>query len=182
VDFIPVDPAFIQLDIVNLIKQEAKVGLGLLVLFLFGFLLLTIKPATRCLLIMVHLLGALVTLSGVLWLADIPLNIINIAMIPIILGTGIDCFLHFSLRFDESYAMEEAIVGQVPSILISNLTSIVGFGGLILTSASGLRSAGWVAVLGLLLVTFFCVFVFPRSLLLTSPRTKSRFTLENEPA
>ncbi|MCC6272582.1 MAG: hypothetical protein IT572_03860, partial [Deltaproteobacteria bacterium] len=54
----------------------------------------------------------------------------------------------------------------VPAIFVSSLTSLIGFGGLALSSSAGLRSIGWVSILGLSIVTLVCVWVFPRLLLL----------------
>jgi uncharacterized protein len=180
--FIPVDGAFVSLDVIRLIEKEAPVGFFLVILFLGLFLFLTIHPFRRALMILLHLLAGLVILSGVLWILEIRLNVMNIAMIPIILGTGIDCFLHFSHRYDECETMGQALHLQIPSILISNLTTMVGFGGLLFTSSMGLRSVGWVAVLGLAVMTLLCVFVFPRILVLQSIRRLKILKVEEDAA
>lgn len=170
VDVIPVDGAFISIDIIEMITREAPRGLTVVLLFFSGVLFVTLRKPKRAFLILGNLLGGLLFISGVLYLTGIRLNILNIAVFPIILGTGIDCFIHFSHRYDENRDLDDAIRNEIPPILISNLTSIVGFGGLLLTSSLGLRSIGWVCVIGLVIITFFCTFIFPRCLLLPSLR------------
>ncbi len=160
----PVDGSFINADLLDIIEREAPRGFLFILIFLFLILFLSLKSLKRSLLILVHLLGAMVILSGVLYLTGIRLNILNIAVFPIILGTGIDCFIHFSHHFDESGDLLETIRTDIPPILVSNLTSIIGFAGLIFTSGYGLQVLGWVAVLGLTLMSLFCVFIFPRVL------------------
>ena len=40
--------------------------------------------------------------------------------------------------------------------------SAEGFAGLLLTSSAGIRSAGWVSVVGITVITTLCVLVFPK--------------------
>jgi uncharacterized protein len=178
--FVPMDASFISKDIIDLINREAPGGLFLVVVFLALVIFFTIRPLTRALLILFQILGSLILLSGVLYLTGLRVNIMNIAVVPIILGTGIDCFIHFSHRYDETRDIDITLRDQIPSILVSNLTSIVGFGGLILTTNVGLRSVGWVAVIGLSIVTLLCVFIFPRSLALLSSRKVRVLKMEED--
>ncbi len=101
-----------------------------------------------------------------MWIFGIQLNVMNITMIPIVLGTGIDCFIHYSHRFDEERDINEIIRRDVPAIFVSSLTSIIGFGGLALCSTVGMRSVGWISMLGLSIVTLVCVLVFSRLLMI----------------
>ncbi len=164
--FEPVDAVFVQWDLIKLIEREAPRGMALILLFFAGFLFVTLKPPKRALTVFLNLLGSLVLLSGAMWLCDVRLNVMNIAIIPIVLGTGIDCFIHYSHRFDEERDLSEIVRRDVPAIFVSSLTSLIGFGGLALSSSAGLRSIGWVSILGLSIVTLVCVWVFPRLLLL----------------
>ncbi|MFO1463715.1 MAG: MMPL family transporter [bacterium] len=178
--FDPVDTVFVQWDLIQLIEKEAPRGMGLIMLFFAGFLFLTIRPAKRAATIFLNLLGSLVLLSGAMWLCKLHLNVMNIAMIPIVLGTGIDCFIHYSHRFDEERDLSEIVRRDVPAIFISSLTSIIGFGGLAFASSQGLRSIGWISILGLSIVTLVCVLVFPRLLLLESAPRASGLPLKDE--
>lgn len=170
VEWEAVDSSFIQRDILKLIEPEASRGFFLIMCFFAVFLFITVRPASRAFLIFLHLVASLILLSGTLYLLDIKLNVLNIVVIPIILGTGIDCFIHFSHRMDEETDIPKLMKMELPAIFVSSLTSIIGFGGLVLTSSQGLRSVGWVAVLGLTIVTLLCAFLFPRCLLLLARR------------
>ena len=130
-----------------------------------------------------NLLAGLVLLFGVLWLFNIRLNVMNIAVFPIVLGTAIDCFIHFNHRYNETKNIAQTIQQEIPPMFISSLTSMIGFGGLLLTSSQGLRSIGLVAVLGLLIVTLFCALIFPRCLILVESIKRSKsFKVREEPA
>lgn len=170
IPFVVADGDFVVDDTVKLIQQEAPRGMIFILLFLFIVLLAIIRPVGRAAIIMAHLAAGLVLLSGLLWLIGVSLNILNISAISIVLGTGIDSFIHFNQRYDESGNLLETIRNKVPAIGVANLTSIVGLGGLLFTSSSGIRSVGWVAVLGLMIVTLLAVFIFPRCLTLMPSR------------
>ncbi len=159
------DGTFIASDTVRLIEKEAPRGFLMVFAFLAVVLFTMVKSWTRGLIILANLLGSLFLLSGLLWLTGIRLNIMNIAVIPVILGGGVDIYIHFSHRFDEGTPLRDILKGEVPAMFVSSLTSMVGFGGFLLVSSVGLRSIGWVAVLGLGWVTLMAVFVFPRFLL-----------------
>ncbi len=176
-NFTEVDSAFVQQDLVNLIRSEAPRGMLLILVFFGLFLAFTLKPFSRAVLVFANLLVSLILLAGILKVFGIRLNVMNIAMIPVVLGTGIDCFIHFSHRFDEEKNLPSIILSETSPIFISSLTSIIGFGGLVLTSSSGLRSVGWVAAMGLAIVTLMCVIVFPRCLMIFSRRNEKTLSL-----
>ncbi len=164
----PVGGSFISEDILNLIQEEAPKGFVFIIIFFTLVLFVSLRKINRSLLILVHLVAAIIVLSGVLYVFGINLNFFNISVFPIILGTGIDCFIHFGHRYDETKSLFDSVNTETPAIFVSNLTSIVGFGGLMFTTDVGLKSIGYVSVAGLVVVTIFCLFIFPRSLLLTS--------------
>ncbi|MBI1908805.1 MAG: MMPL family transporter [Deltaproteobacteria bacterium] len=164
--FTAVDGTFVYDEIVKLIEKESPRGMMLIVLLLTAVMYLLSRSVVRTFLIMLNLLTSLVLLSAILVIANIPLNVMNIAAIPVILGTGIDSFVHFAQRYDESGDMAATLREKIPAIIFSNLTTIIGFGGFLLVSNPGLRSVGWVAVIGLTCVTLLSTFVFPRCLIL----------------
>ncbi|HSA59853.1 MAG TPA: MMPL family transporter [bacterium] len=170
VPFLAVDNTFVSDDIIRLIEGESPrvflFFLGVLGLVLF----VKVKPLPRAALVFGSLVGSLLLLAAALWALGIRLNIINIAVIPVILGTAVDSFVHLGESLDQRGFSPETMANEVPAILVSNLTSLVGFGGLVLTSSAGLRSAGWVASLGILIVTLVCVYFYPRGLLLHRPK------------
>lgn len=176
-DFKAADGNFIANDTISIIEKEAPKGFILLMIFFAAVLFFIVKPFGRALAIFIHLLASLIILSGVMWLFGMKLNVMNIVMIPVILGTGIDCFVHFSHRFDECQDMKDTLHTEIPAMLISSLTSIVGFGGLILTPSRGLQSIGWIALIGLGIVTLMCAWVFPRWLLWNHRRVQKTLSI-----
>ncbi len=173
-DFIAADSNFVADDTIRLIEKEAPKGILMFLVFLAVILFMIVRPLHRAPIIFFNLVAGLVLLMGVLWLFNIRLNVMNIALFPIVLGTAIDCFIHFNHRYNETKDVVGTVKEEIPPMFVSSLTSMIGFGGLLLTSSSGLRSIGWVAVIGLLIVTLFCDLLIPRSLMWIESYKKAR--------
>ncbi|MHC5036607.1 MAG: efflux RND transporter permease subunit [Planctomycetota bacterium] len=92
--------------------------------------------------------GFLITLSA-MKLLNLPLNFMNIVVFPMILGIGVDDGIHFMHRWREGEDWRKALTGAGMPIVMTSLTSMVGFGSLVLADNAGLRSVGWIAILGL---------------------------------
>ncbi|MHC4601476.1 MAG: efflux RND transporter permease subunit, partial [Planctomycetota bacterium] len=94
--------------------------------------------------------GFCLTLS-VMKLTGIDLNFMNVVVFPVILGIGVDDGIHFVHRWREKEGGDwrAALEGAGMPIVMTSLTSMVGFGSLVLADNPGLRSLGWVAILGL---------------------------------
>ncbi len=165
-DFKPIDTAVIATDFVQMMEKDGPKMIGITLLFLLIVLLFTLQPLTQAWAVFFHLVAGLLLICGALWVLEIPINTLNIGAFPIILGTGIDSFIHFGLRYEETRKIKETIRDKLPSVLVSNLTTIVGFSGLLLTDSPGLRSLGAAAVIGLAVMTILCAWVFPRTLVL----------------
>jgi len=165
-NFQAVDNPFLATEFVELMNREMPKMIVITLLFLLLMLLWVARPLARALIIFSHLVVGLLLLAGLMWLFKLELNTINFAAFPIILGTGIDCFIHFGLRFDESGNIMDTINDKLPTILVSNLTTIIGFAGLLFIPSAGLRSLGWTSLIGLIIMTALCAVVFPRVLCL----------------
>ena len=87
------------------------------------------------------------------------MNFMNIFVTTMIIGIGTDYGLHVVHRWHEVRDQEPERAARglgetANAVLLSALTTIVGFGSLSLSHYPGLRSMGLVAVLG---VVFTCV-------------------------
>ncbi|MEM7676376.1 MAG: MMPL family transporter, partial [Myxococcota bacterium] len=75
-------------------------------------------------------------------------NLANIVGLPLIIGVGIDNGVHLMHRFRESGSMVESMTHTGTAVLLSSLTTMVGFGALSLSSHRGLASMGLMMLLG----------------------------------
>jgi len=88
-------------------------------------------------------------LCGVMGLTGIPFNPANIMTLPLIIGIGVANGIHILNRFSEEH--DASILGKSTgkAVLVSNLTTIAGFGSLILGLHQGIRSLGYVMSIGM---------------------------------
>jgi predicted RND superfamily exporter protein len=116
---------------------------------------------------------ALVPLGlGMLWMigamvaADVHLNFMNIFVITMILGIGVDYGIHVIHRFVEERGRPggdpaEAVEETTRGVLLAALTTIVGFGSLFTSHYPGLVSMGLVSTLGTAATALVAIVVVP---------------------
>jgi predicted RND superfamily exporter protein len=119
---------------------------------------------------------------GVLWMVgvmgifNIPMNFANIIVFPMVIGFGIDNNTHLYHRFKEKrhegVAATFSFTGR--AVIISTLTSLAGFGSLIVSRYGGLKSIGILAVIGLTLCMFTALFVLPALMATMEEKAKKR--------
>jgi len=130
--------------------------IGIVVVLAFGFRRLTAP------IIALFTIGiALAWTMGALYFLGIPITIVSIAVIPLLLGLGIDYSVYYLRRFDEERAkgapVERAIETSLrttgSAVLIASLTTMVAFGVIAFSWFTALRDLG----LALLIGIFLCV-------------------------
>ncbi len=136
------------------------VGLNIVLL---TFLLRAFKPVCILMLGLALSVGALI---ATLKFTGIALNLFNVLAFPLVLGVGVDYGIYIALALRSSDPARELGALMKP-VLLSGLTTVVGFGSLAWAQNPALRGLGLVCGIGIawcLLATF--VFVLPACALL----------------
>jgi len=89
-----------------------------------------------------------VQLFGLLAWLNIPLNPANMIVLPLILGIGIDDGVHVVHDFRRQKGNYRLGSSTAAAVLLTSLTTMLGFGSLILASHRGLQSLGYVLSIG----------------------------------
>jgi len=97
---------------------------------------------------MVPLGLGMLQLFGVLGLLNIPLNPANMIVLPLILGIGIDDGVHVVHDFLRQRGRYRMSASTASAVLITSLTTMVGFGSLMIANHRGLQSLGRVLTIG----------------------------------
>jgi hypothetical protein len=82
------------------------------------------------------------------WL-NVPLNPANIMTLPLVIGIGVTNGIHVLNRFAEEQTPSILARSTGKAVLVSGLTSMAGFGSLMLAQHQGIRSLGDVMTVGL---------------------------------
>ena len=117
----------------------------------------------------------LVWMLGTLRLLNEPLNMMNIFVTTMIIGIGSDYGIYFVHRYreEDGHHMDRVIRETGNPIAIAALTTVAGFGSMALSSYPGLRSMGYVSLLGTLYCMLCTIMVLVALLTLTEKRNRT---------
>jgi predicted RND superfamily exporter protein len=114
------------------------------------------------------LLGVLVVFAG-MTMAGIALDPVNLIVLPLILGIGVDdaVYLHAGVR--GGLGVDEAMRESGRALVMTSYTEIAGFGCLALSRSPALATMGLLAAAGLLVSLAATLVVLPAALALFQP-------------
>jgi predicted RND superfamily exporter protein len=165
--------------------QEAAIYALLVII---GVLVLDFKSLQHAILAALPLAVGVLQTFGLLGLLDIPLNPANLIALPLILGIGVDYGVHIVHEFRESRGPYRMSPGTAVAVLVDALTTLVGFGSLMIASHQGLQSLGRVLTLGVTCCLFTSLIMLPAALSWMTRHRKQplpadpRLPLESAPA
>ncbi len=98
---------------------------------------------------------------GLMGLLNIPLNPANMIALPLILGIGVDYGVHIVHDYIEQRGRYRMAPSTAVAVLVDALTTIVGFGALMIASHQGLQSLGRVLSIGVTCCLFTSIIMLP---------------------
>ncbi len=143
----------IMVDAVDSIINDGKIAILLALSVIFLLILLDFQSLRITFLILVPLIGGILWMLLIMYLADIKLGFFNIIILPILLGIAVDNGIHFVHRYLENKKKKNllsVIKYTGGAILMCTVTNIAGFVGLLFCEHQGLQSIGILAIIGLL--------------------------------
>jgi predicted RND superfamily exporter protein len=145
------------------ITREGCVVMALALVCLALVVLVALRSVAGAILVLVPLLMGVLWLVVVMVATDFKFNFFNVVVLPSILGIGIDSGVHVFHRYrEEGRGSVRNVLGTTGgAVLVSALTTMVGFGGLVFAHHPGLRSIGVLAVTGIFLTLVAALVVLP---------------------
>jgi len=131
-------------------------------------LVLDFRHLGDCLLALVPLAAGMVQMFGLMAWLDIPLNPANMIVLPLILGIGIDDGVHLVHDFRTQSGRYRTGSSTATAVLLTSLTSMVGFGSLMIAAHRGLESLGRVLVIGISCCLISSLVILPTLLTIVS--------------
>ena len=175
----PAGEAMLMADIIRIVEDDGP----RIVLLTLGLVLFTLRATAGSFAIALFAtFPAVVTFAvtaGALAFLNIDLNYLNMIMLPILLGIGVDDGMHVVARVAEGHPLERVVRHTGFHITGAILTDIFGFGVLSFAEHPGLASVGKVAIVGLTVNLVTCVLLLPA--LLALPWVRRLLRREAEP-
>lgn len=164
-------PLFLRL--IDLVGEDGEKAAGLAILVVFLLLWLDFRKLRIAIMAMVPLLSGAVWMIGLMSLFDLPLTIVNVMAIPMIIGIGIDDGVHLLHRYRVEGWQNSRIVLQSTgrAILLTSLTTMAGFGSLMIAKYRGFNSLGALLAIGVAACFVTTVTFLPPLVRLFSRRT-----------
>ncbi len=133
------------------------------ILAIFILLLLDFRSLADSICSMVPVSIGFLGAFGIIGLIDIPLNFANIIVLPMIFGIGVDAGVHMVHRWRlEPYGRPAGLSGATGrGITLTMITTMIGFGSLLLAEHRGIRSLGFVMLAGLGVTLLACYTILP---------------------
>lgn len=117
-------------------------------------------------------IGGGLMLLGLMALLNVEFNPINLIVLPLVLGIGVDDGIHMVHDYRRQLATPDSEYkpsgDTVNGVLLTSLTSIVGFGSLMVASHEGLKSVGIVLALGVACCLAVALILMPPLLVLVA--------------
>ena len=137
---------------------------------ILAVLWLDFRSLTNSLLAALPLALGMAQTLGLMGLVGIDLNPANLIGIPLILGIAVDYGVHIMHDYLERPGPYSISASTANSVLVDALTTILGFGALMVASHRGLESLGRVLTLGVTTCTVTSLIFLPAVLSILRPR------------
>ncbi len=168
-------PMLVAHDLAAIIKEDfirITLWVGIIAALV---LIICYRDVKRVMLSLCPILLSLAYLMGFMSFFSIYFNFINVLVVPIIIGLGVDNGIHLVHRFYEGNSNIKLVVMETGrAIVITNLTSMIGFGSLWAGSYKGLTSMGMLSVFGLTMSVIASLVILPSILMVLSTTTKNK--------
>ncbi|MCH8046623.1 MAG: MMPL family transporter [Planctomycetes bacterium] len=134
-------------------------------------------------------LGAgIVLLFGLMGIVNLPLNPANMIVLPLIMGIGIDDGVHLVHDFLRQRRQQMAGpfrpyrigASTASAVLITSLTTMIGFGSLMISDHRGMQSLGRVLTVGVACCLFTSLVMLPALLALIARRDETASQAEDQ--
>ena len=152
-----------------------SVGIVVIVYLIF-------RSVRTSLLVLTPIVFAIVVTFGILVLVGHHFSFTAITALPLIVGIGIDNGIHLVKRYLESD--QSSILGIAkssgPALIQSSLTTLIGFGALLVSSFQPLAEMGLVTAIGVALALAAAIWIVPAIVLVLGPRSGSAAGLSSD--
>ncbi|MBX3729374.1 MAG: MMPL family transporter [Candidatus Sumerlaeia bacterium] len=159
----------IQEELRRLIIDDLARTVLVVLVAVFVYLLIYFESLRKALFAVFPVVMALMAMLGAIVVLGLELHYINIISLPMVVGIGVDSGIHLLQRYYESDKkdMMTTITRTGRAVIITGLTTMIGFGSLSLAHFRGIRELGFFSILGVAFTLFTALLLLPAVLRLT---------------
>ena len=170
--------AFVYSDMIKLVKTD---GMNIAMIALLVILVIAViqqRNPVSALIVTLPVLSGLAFTIAIMIYTDSKLGLFNIVMLPVTLGIGIDGAIYLYQRYYTlgKGSVSEAVRAVIGPVFMSSSTTLVGFGGMILSQHMGLNTMGELAIIGIS-TCFIATFALQPGLILIAEKLNLKMAL-----
>jgi predicted RND superfamily exporter protein len=135
----------------SLLMIDAYISAGLYALAaIVLYLMLTLRNFKTTLLVLIPTFAGAILTLGLMRLTGIQFNLANLVILPLILGIGVVDGVHILHRHREEPECDKNVISKSTgqAVILTSLTTMIGFGSLMVADHQGVYSIGLVLTLG----------------------------------
>ena len=160
-----------MLEIVN--QDGIKAAIAALIA-IFILLIIDFRNIKLSVVTLLPLLLAFVSLFGIMAIARIKFDFVNIIAVPLLIGIGIDDVVHFNHRYllEGKGNMDRVVAKIGRAVLLTTITTIIGFGSFIPSIMRAMRSTGIVLSIAMALAFLYSILLHPAVLIILTEKLR----------
>ena len=160
-------------DQMNIMAQEdGRTASIFAVIVVFLILVADFRNIKLAVITILPLLGSFLTLFGIMAVTGIKFDFVNIIVVPLLIGIGIDDAVHISHRYlrEGKGKMDLVIARTGTALLMTTLTTVFGFASFIPSIMRAMRSTGIVLSLAMAIAFLYSVFFHSAVLIIVTEK------------
>jgi predicted RND superfamily exporter protein len=163
VDFRVGSQSYIYTAMLDQIKTDGLRMMGIALGVVLLILTLTFGNPLRAVYTLLPVLLGMFWMIGVAAFIGLKLDFFNVIIIPVLIGAGVDDGVHFYCHYlKEGRGSVGSVMKSLGGALVmTTITSAIGFAGLAVTDYDGLQSIGYMAVIGMSMALLATLLVLP---------------------
>ncbi len=175
--------AIVTHEIQDMVKRDLAAIILLVAGAIFVVLLLYFGNLAKALFAIFPVLLGSLWMLGTVQILGIELNFLNVVVMPMIIGVGVDNSIHLVQRYYERSSdagekngsphlgdLRRAVARTGRALVMTSLTTIVGFGSLALADFKGVREMGLISILGMAYTLIVSLAILPALLIIWGER------------
>jgi predicted RND superfamily exporter protein len=155
--------SMVLMEMKRIIERDFINAIMIALAGVFLALLVQFKELRGVIYSLISLGMGVVWMLGFMGIFGISLNFANVVVAPMVIGIGIDDNIHIYHRYREGGKGKilNAVRFSGRAVIMTTVTTILGFGSLTFARYGGLSSIGFVAVVGVFFCLVSALFVLP---------------------
>jgi hypothetical protein len=133
-------------------------------LLVFLLVLIDFRSFTRTLVALIPLIIGTAWMIGMMYLLNIDFNFVNVVVLAMIIGSGVDFGVHLMHRYVQEGNVSVSMRQTGGPVFLAALTTLVGFGSMVFARHSGAASLGLLLTIGTVSCVLSAIVVFPAAL------------------